>query len=37
MSVVDLFSGYNKLMDCLQLEPDEEPGTGEARQHSRRE
>jgi len=25
MAVVDLFSGYNKLMDGLQVEPDEKP------------
>jgi alkylhydroperoxidase family enzyme len=28
MSVVDLFSGYNKLMDGLQVEPDEKPWYG---------
>lgn len=25
MAVVDLFSGFNKLMDGLQVEPDEKP------------
>jgi AhpD family alkylhydroperoxidase len=28
MSVVDLFSGYNKLMDGLRVEPDEKPWYG---------
>jgi alkylhydroperoxidase family enzyme len=28
MSVVDLFSGLNKLMDGLQVEPDEKPWYG---------
>jgi alkylhydroperoxidase family enzyme len=28
MAVVDLFSGYNKLMDGLQVEPDEKPWYG---------
>jgi len=28
MAVVDLFSGYNKLMDRLQVEPDEKPWYG---------
>jgi alkylhydroperoxidase family enzyme len=28
MSVVDLFSGFNKLMDGLQVEPDEKPWYG---------
>jgi len=26
--VVDLFSGFNKLMDGLQVEPDEKPWYG---------
>jgi alkylhydroperoxidase family enzyme len=25
VAVVDLFSGFNKLMDGLQVEPDEKP------------
>jgi hypothetical protein len=28
MAVVDLFSGFNKLMDGLQVEPDEKPWYG---------
>ena len=28
MAVVDLLSGYNKLMDGLQVEPDEKPWYG---------
>jgi alkylhydroperoxidase family enzyme len=28
MSVVDLLSGYNKLMEGLQVEPDEKPWYG---------
>jgi len=28
MAVVDLFSGFNKLMDGLQVEPDEKPWCG---------
>lgn len=28
MAVVDLFSGFNKLMDGLQVEPDERPWYG---------
>jgi alkylhydroperoxidase family enzyme len=28
MTVVDLFSGFNKLMDGLQVEPDEKPWYG---------
>jgi alkylhydroperoxidase family enzyme len=28
MGVVDLFSGFNKLMDGLQVEPDEKPWYG---------
>ena len=28
MAVVDLFSGYNKLMDGLRVEPDEKPWYG---------
>jgi alkylhydroperoxidase family enzyme len=28
MAVVDLFSGFNKLMDGLQVEPDEKPWFG---------
>jgi len=28
LAVVDLFSGYNKLMDGLQVEPDEKPRYG---------
>jgi alkylhydroperoxidase family enzyme len=28
MSVVDLFSGFGKLMDGLQVEPDEKPWHG---------
>jgi hypothetical protein len=36
MAVVDLFSGYNKLMDDLHVEPDENPGTGEAQPQRRR-
>jgi alkylhydroperoxidase family enzyme len=28
MAVVDLFSGYNKLMDGLRVEPDEQPWYG---------
>lgn len=28
MAVVDLFSGYNKLMDGLQVEPDAQPWYG---------
>ncbi len=28
MSVVDLFSGFNKLMDGLHVEPDEKPWYG---------
>ena len=28
MAVVDLFSGFNKLMDALQVEPDEKPWYG---------
>jgi hypothetical protein len=37
MAVVDLFSGFNKLMDGLRVEPDEKPwygwGSG-CREHS---
>jgi len=28
MAVVDLLSGYNKLMDGLRVEPDEKPWYG---------
>jgi hypothetical protein len=28
LAVVELFSGYNKLMDGLQVEPDEKPWYG---------
>jgi alkylhydroperoxidase family enzyme len=28
MAVVDLFSGFNKLLDGLQVEPDEKPWYG---------
>lgn len=28
MAVVDLFSGFNKLVDGLQVEPDEKPWYG---------
>ncbi len=28
MSVVDLFAGFNKLMDGLRVEPDEKPWYG---------
>lgn len=28
MAVVDLFGGFNKLMDGLQVEPDEKPWYG---------
>jgi alkylhydroperoxidase family enzyme len=28
MAVVDLFSGFNKLMDGLHVEPDEKPWHG---------
>ena len=28
MAVVELFSGYNKLMDGLEVEPDEKPWYG---------
>jgi len=28
MAVVDLFSGFNRLMDGLQVEPDEKPSYG---------
>ncbi len=28
MAVVDLFSGFNKLMDGLSVEPDEKPWYG---------
>ena len=28
MAVVDLFSGYNTLMDGLRVEPDEQPWYG---------
>jgi alkylhydroperoxidase family enzyme len=28
MSVVDLFNGFNKLMDGLRVEPDEKPWYG---------
>lgn len=28
MAVVDLFSGFNKLMDGLRVEPDEKPWYG---------
>ena len=28
MAVVDLFSGFNKLMDGLHVEPDEKPWRG---------
>jgi alkylhydroperoxidase family enzyme len=28
MAVVELFSGFNKLMDGLQVEPDEQPWYG---------
>jgi len=28
MAVVDLFSGYNKLVDGLRVEPDEKPWYG---------
>ena len=28
MAVVDLFTGFNKLMDGLQVEPDEKPWHG---------
>lgn len=28
MAVVDLFSGFNKLMDGLQVEPDKKPWYG---------
>jgi alkylhydroperoxidase family enzyme len=28
MAVVDLFSGFNKLMDSLRVEPDEKPWYG---------
>jgi len=28
MAVVDWFSGYNKLMDGLRVEPDEKPWYG---------
>lgn len=31
MAVVDLFSGFNKLMDGLQVEQDENHGMGEGR------
>lgn len=35
MAVVDLFSGFNKLMDGLQVEPDEKPGTAEGKESRR--
>ena len=28
MAVVDLYTGFNKLMDGLRVEPDEEPWFG---------
>jgi alkylhydroperoxidase family enzyme len=28
MAVIDLFSGFSKLMDGLRVEPDEEPWYG---------
>lgn len=28
MSVVDLFAGFNKLLDGLQVQPDEKPWYG---------
>jgi len=28
LAVLDLFSGYNKLMDGLEVEPDEKPWYG---------
>jgi len=28
MSVVDLFAGFNRLLDGLQVEPDEKPWYG---------
>ena len=31
LAVVDLFSGLNKLVGSLRIEPDEKPGMAEAR------